>query len=565
MKQIIFFLLSLLIVINTSTAQNNEMINKAEKQLNERGEIYFKFDLSPGKVSLTDLSRIISIDNKKGREIYAYANKNEFDRFLEYELEFELLTVPSMLTQPRMLDVGERGTDDWDYYPTYQQYVAMMEQFAEDYPELCEVVNFGQTVENRDLLAIHISNNLGVDENEPEFFYTSTMHGDEVTGYVLMLRLIDYLLTNYGSDDKVTNLVDNIDIWINPLANPDGTYAGGDNTVWGATRSNANWVDLNRNYRDPQYGDHPDGNPWQPETVAFMNLASAHNFVMSANFHGGAEVVNYPWDVWYRRHADDTWWIYVSRQYADTAHVHSPSGYMTDLIDGITNGYDWYDISGGRQDYMNYFQHCREVTIELSYSKTPSASQLPDFWEYNYRSFLNYMEQTLYGFRGIITNSETGNPIQAKVFIEGHDKDESYVYSSLPVGDYHRPIKAGSYDVTFSTLGYYPQTVENVTVVDDDILILDIQLVPVGVFNPETEAEKGMVSVYPNPFTNYIVIDTYGEKCNMSIIGLDGRIIMDEQPVNDLKTIDLSSLAPGVYMVRVDDGQETVYRKIIKK
>ncbi len=50
--------------------------------------------------------------------------------------------------------------------------------------------------------------------------YSATMHGDETTGYILMLRLIDYLLSNYGADPQVTNILDNMEVWIYPLANP---------------------------------------------------------------------------------------------------------------------------------------------------------------------------------------------------------------------------------------------------------------------------------------------------------------------------------------------------------
>ena len=74
------------------------------------------------------------------------------------------------------------------------------------------------------------------------------MHGDELTGYVLMLRFIDDILNNYNTNSRITYLVNEIDIWINPLANPDGAYAGGNSNVWGATRSNANFIDLNRNF-----------------------------------------------------------------------------------------------------------------------------------------------------------------------------------------------------------------------------------------------------------------------------------------------------------------------------
>ncbi len=186
------------------------------------------------------------------------------------------------------------------------------------------------------------------------------MHGDETTGYILLLRLIDHLLSNYGADTELTSLINNTEIWINPLANPDGTYASGNHTVFGATRGNANLVNLNRNYPDPEDGQHPDGNTWQVETLAFMDLAEEQNFALAANTHGGAEVVNYPWDTWSRLAADDDWWQMVAHEYADTAQYYSPSGYFNGFNDGITNGYAWYSISGGRQDYMNYFHHCRE-------------------------------------------------------------------------------------------------------------------------------------------------------------------------------------------------------------
>ena len=44
------------------------------------------------------------------------------------------------------------------------------------------------------MLAIQISDNVGVADDEPSFLYTSSMHGNELTGYVLMLRLIDEIL-----------------------------------------------------------------------------------------------------------------------------------------------------------------------------------------------------------------------------------------------------------------------------------------------------------------------------------------------------------------------------------
>jgi hypothetical protein len=447
----------------------------AENLLTNDGETYLKMSISSPK-EINTLTRIVSIDNVIGNEVYAYANPTELEKLKALGYTFEVLPHPGTLIIPRMASTKEEMRQ-WDSYPTYDAYVDMMYQFETDYPDICRIENIGQTVQGRDLLFAVISDNVDNEEAEPEFMYTSTVHGDETTGYVLMLRLIDYLLTNYGEDDRITNMVDNMEIWINPLANPDGTYHGGNNTVWGAWRGNANGVDLNRNFPDPAEGQHPDGNPWQPETIAMMDLAEAHNFVHSANFHGGTEVVNYPWDTWEHLHADDEWYQVISHEYADTAQANSPPGYMSGFDDGITNGYQWYRITGGRQDYMNYFRGCREVTIEISDTKLLPESQLPAHWEYNWRSFLNYIENVMYGIRGIVTDEE-GNPLEAKITILDHDFDNSEVFSDPDIGDYYRMLLPDRYDVEFSASGFLPQTIYNVRVNESGATILNIQLEP---------------------------------------------------------------------------------------
>jgi hypothetical protein len=369
--------------------------------------------------------------------------------------------------------------EDWNAYPTYDVYVSMMQNYANNYPDICELIDAGETIEGRNILFLKISDNVSSREAEPQFMYSSTMHGDETTGYVLMLRLIDSLLTTYGTDTRITNIVDSIEIWINPNANPDGTYRSGNDTVSGAIRYNANYVDLNRNFPDPWIGDHPDGNPWQPETIIMMDIASANQFVMSANFHGGTEVVNYPWDGFtssVNTHADDAWFQFISHEYADNCQANSPPGYMDGFNDGITNGGDWYVIHGGRQDYFTYFHYGRETTIEISDIKLLPASQLPDHWNYNKESFLLYLEQTFYGIRGNITfDPGVSDPI-AKIEIIGHDKDNSEVYSDPVTNSYWRLIKAGTYSITFSSPGYATQTLDNILVNDYETTILDVHM-----------------------------------------------------------------------------------------
>lgn len=442
----------------------------------KKNEIYFSFNYEK-KSQLDRLSKIISLDHKiEKTTAYAYANKKQFENFLKENIEFKLIN--------NQVSYDNISKNNWDYYPTYNQYVDMMYAFADSFPNICKVHSLGTLNSGREILIVNISDNVGQKENEPSFLYTSSMHGDELTGYVLMLRFIDDVLNNYNTNSRITYLVNEIDIWINPLANPDGAYAGGNSNVWGATRSNANFIDLNRNFPDPQDGPHPDGNPWQEETLIFMGLSDTINFNLSSNLHTGAVVANYPWDTWSQLTADDSWWQHVCNEYADTCQFYGTGNYFTNYNDGIINGYDWYEVDGGRQDYMNYYKHCREFTLELSNDKTPNPQELPSFWNATHPSFYNYMEQSLYGLRGIITDSVTGLPIKARVEIANHDVDSSHIYSSLPIGNYHRYIYQGNYSFTFSKSGYHSKTI-NASILNNNTTYLNVQLVPINFVNIE--------------------------------------------------------------------------------
>jgi PKD repeat protein len=440
------------------------------------GEIIIRFE-TPAPGLLSKISRVISIDEVTKNTTTAYACRDGFRSFLEYDLPFTVIDEEADPDDFTMLSHVEPDNNrSWDFYPTYEAYLDLMNQFAADHPQLCEAFSIGQSVQGRELMMVRISANVAVREPEPQFLYTGTIHGDELVGYVLLLRLADYLLNNYGIDPQITYLLDNSEIWINPLANPDGTFRGGNHTVAFSTRFNANNVDLNRNYPDPEDGPHPDGKAWQPETIAFMQLAEDNNFVMSANTHGGAEVINYPWDTWSRLAADDDWWVFVSRQYADTVHQYASPTYLRGFNNGITNGYAWYSISGGRQDYMNYFHHCREVTMELSNVKKLAASHLNNHWEWNYRSLINYYEQCLYGISGLVTDAANGSPVAAKIEIAGHDTDNSFVFADSATGYYRRMLEAGTYNLSFSAPGYEPQTINGLAVTRYTDLDLDVQL-----------------------------------------------------------------------------------------
>ena len=461
------------ILSGTTMAQSQEEL---QQLMRDRGEYYFTLSVDD-PAQIQELGRICSVDGTDGRTVVAYANQNEYDRLLSLGFQPELQTPPSMRANVTMWN--GQGTYNWDAYLTYPQYVAMMEGFPDKAVEgrSCTLFSLGTlaTSNQRQLLGVRINN--GSPEGKPKFLYTSTMHGDEITGMILMLRLIDELCTS--TDSRIVDLVNDIDIYIMPLTNPDGTYKGGNNTVNNAQRYNGHNIDLNRNYKDYYKGVHPDGNNYEDETIWTMAMGDENLFTMSANYHGGAEVMNYPWDAVYDDHADKDWYEHVCTEYVQIAR-QTYSSYMSGTFaDGVTSGAEWYVITGSRQDYMNAYGQCREVTVECSSTKTPAASQLPNFWNYNHNSMLAFMEQCRNGVHGVVRDADTGQSIEGvKVTVLNHDSETSFV-TTHSVGDFHRPIKGGSYTFKFSKEGYCSEKV-NVTVADGQRVDLEIYLTPEG-------------------------------------------------------------------------------------
>ena len=456
---------------STAMAQSQREL---QQLMRNRGEYYFTLSVEdPAKIQ--ELSRICSVDGTDGRTVVAYANQQEYDKLIALGFQPELQTPPSLRANVTMWN--GQGTYNWDSYLTYPQYVTMMEGFPSNAlsDRTCTLIDLGQlsTSSHRHLYGVRIYK--GEPYGKPKFLYTSTMHGDEVTGMILMLRLIDELCTS--TESRIVNLLDDLDIYIFPCTNPDGTYYGGNNTVNGARRANGNNVDLNRNYRDYFNGDHPNTSTYQNETQWTMTLADENLFTMAANYHGGAEVMNYCWDWVFQDHADLDWWEYVCTEYVTLARQVYGS-YMTDTYsDGVTNGATWYSITGSRQDYMNGYAQCREVTVECSSDKTPSASQLPAFWNRNHNSMLAFMEQARNGVHGVVYDATTGQTVQgATVSVLNHDISNSYV-TTHSVGDFHRPIKGGSYTFVFDKEGYARKFVD-VTVTDGQRVDLTVYLTP---------------------------------------------------------------------------------------
>ena len=340
----------------------------------------------------------------------------------------------------------------FEEYHNYNELTDFLNNIANQYPGITSLNSIGQSVQGRELWVMEISDNPGINEIEPEFKYIANMHGDETVGRELSLYLIEWLVSNYEINPRATDLINNTDIYIMPSMNPDGFENG--------SRYNANGVDLNRDFPDQFNDPNNSVNGREPETAAVMEWSANHNFVLSANMHTGALVVNYPYDGpnsgTYSACPDDELFTHISLAYAD-AHPNMSSGGFNN---GITNGSQWYAISGGMQDWNYLWENSFDITLEQNVDKWPNSNELESLWEDHREPLLIYMEEIHDGIRGIIIDAETQEPINANILIENINH---MISPDLEHGDYYRILVPGDYTITAQAFGYISQS-ETITV-----------------------------------------------------------------------------------------------------
>ena len=396
-------------------------------------------------------------------EVHAFVTNEEFELISQLNFGIQKIENQAKLYFEELKKNTSNSRNPMEDYHDYNELTTFLQNIANDYPNITKLESIGQSVQGRELWVMEISDNPGINEAEPEFKYVANMHGDETVGRELSLYLIEWLVEGYDNNDRATNLINNTDIFIMPSMNPDGFENG--------SRYNANGVDLNRDFPD-QFND-PNNSTIgrQPETKALMEWTSEHSFVLSANMHTGALVVNYPFDGpnsgTYSESPDDDLFIHLSLAYAN-AHPNMSSGGFSN---GITNGSQWYAVSGGMQDWNYVWESGCDITLEQNEVKWPNSNQLAGLWDEHREPMLIYLEEVHDGIRGLVTD-DNYEPINATISIQGIDHD---ILPDSEIGDYYRLLTPGTYTITAQAFGYLSQS-EEVTVPIDGYVTKDFQL-----------------------------------------------------------------------------------------
>lgn len=334
------------------------------------------------------------------------------------------------------MDMKAISKDSLADYPTSAQIADKLRELAKKYPKIMYLSAIGKSVKGKDLLVMKISDNVLADEVEPEFKYISSMHGDEITGRELSVSLIEEIGEKYGTDPEITELVNNTEIFIMPSMNPDGSDL--------KQRSNANYSDLNRDFPDilKDRDSIPMGREIEVQHV--MKWQALRQFALSANFHGGTVVANYPWDSKYDPHPMDAFVRELSTAYAEFNPEMRTSN---EFPGGITNGADWYIVRGGMQDWSYFWHNDLQITLELSHQKWPKYSEIPSYYKDNRDSMIHFMKQVHKGagfkvsrlnVQGTVDITQT-SPVAKNLGSFAFKGSE--FYKVLPEGEYTFSVK----------------------------------------------------------------------------------------------------------------------------
>jgi len=237
---------------------------------------------------------------------------------------------------PNVTGVYAANSADGQYL-TYSQFRDTMAAIAADNPSICRLETLGISFSGRLLLAMKVSDNPLIHENEPAVHFEGGIHGDEKIGWAVAFEMLKFLVSRYDTDTLVTRLVDTRELWLHPMYNPDGYDTSP------ARRYNGNNVDLNRNWGwmwgwEYNMGSAPLS---EPENRAILGHVLRHPFVMFVSFHAGTEYISYPWSC--------------------TTQETIPENRLIDFLSerySIPNGYEYgqgsigmYEINGSTKDY----------------------------------------------------------------------------------------------------------------------------------------------------------------------------------------------------------------------
>jgi carboxypeptidase T len=299
-------------------------------------------------------------------------------------------------------------------YHSYTEVAAEVAAAAAAHPGLVKRFSIGKSYQGRDIWAVKVSDNVNVDEAEPEVMFDGTHHADEHMATEMTLRIFHWLVDGYGSDARITHIVNTREIWIIFVVNPDGAefdISGGRFHFWRKNRqptpgTTSIGTDLNRNYgyhwggggrtsTNPQAityrGPYAFSSPEDRAMRDFMasRVVNGRQQIRAAiTFHEYGRLVMWP----YGYTLTDVPWDMTVQDHAALAiigrHMAATNGYKPEQAS------DLYVSSGTSRDYQYGVYRIFSYTFELSVKDYPDDSLIASETGRNREAALYLMEQS---------------------------------------------------------------------------------------------------------------------------------------------------------------------------
>ena len=298
-------------------------------------------------------------------------------------------------------------------YHSYTEVTAEVAAVAAAHPAIVKRFSIGKSYQGRDIWAVKISDNVDVDEAEPEVMFDGTHHADEHMATEMTLRILHWLVDGYGTDARITKIVNSREIWIVFVVNPDGAefdISGGKFHFWRKNRqptpgTTSIGTDLNRNY---SYrwggGGRTSTNPQAityrgPSAFSAPEARAVRDFLASRvingrqqirtvlTFHEAGRLVMWP----YGYTLADVPWDMTVQDHAALAIIGKRMA--------ATNGYrpeqasDLYVTSGTSRDYQYGVYRIFSYTFEMSVKDYPDDSLIASETGRNKEAVLYLMER----------------------------------------------------------------------------------------------------------------------------------------------------------------------------
>ena len=320
-----------------------------------------------------------------------------------------------------LLSLGAVGTAAASEFPagrtgyhSYTELTADVAAVAAAHPSIVRRFSIGKSYQGRDIWAVKISDNVAIDEPEPEVLFDGGHHADEHMGVEMTLRIMHWLVDGYGSDARITRAVDDHEIWIVFNMNPDGSeydISGGTFHHWRKNRqptSGSPYIgtDLNRNYgyhwggggrtsTNPQAITYRGTGPFStPEDRAMRDFLASRvvggrqQIRTAITFHESGRLVMWPYGYTMTDVPGDM-----------TAQDHAALALIGRTM-AKTNGYkpeqasDLYISSGTSRDYLYGVYRVFSYTFEMSVVDYPDDSMIAPETDRNKEAVLYIIERS---------------------------------------------------------------------------------------------------------------------------------------------------------------------------